>query len=314
MKEYEFRVALPEGRTERLDVYASRLGFLNRSRFKRIAMQFFQGEAPVKPSRKVKEGDCFRMCWEEERPFSLTPEKMDLDILYEDEDVLVLNKPSGLTVHPGNGRKEGTLVQGLLAHYEGLGESFPDEEVRPGIVHRLDKETSGVLVTAKSPKVLAFLSRQFEERRVEKIYRAFGKGVFRPASGRIHNFLIRDSRRRQCYRVSENRGKEAVTDYRVLRQYADAALLELRIHTGRTHQIRVHLKSLGHPVWGDPLYGNGAGSPRLMLHAFSLKIDLPRKKNCLFRAEMPAVFREMQEMREKGKGGNPEEEKEQSGK
>ncbi len=204
-------------------------------------------------------------------PAAPAPENIPLTILYEDSDLIVIDKPAGLVVHPAPGHGSGTLVNALLHHcgdLAGIG-----GERRPGIVHRLDKDTSGVLVAAKNDLSLLALERQFRQRTVRKDYQVIVRGVPAPPSGRIEAPLARHPRDRQRFAVTRQGGRVAVTFYEVTETWARASLLHVHIATGRTHQIRVHLAWLGHPVLGDSRYGgkgrlpDGTAIPRQMLHA-----------------------------------------------
>ena len=214
-----------------------------------------------------------------------------LSILFEDEHVLVINKAAGMSVHPGAGQSSNTLVDALLARHHSLSGLAGD--MRPGIVHRLDKQTSGCLVVAKNDAAHLELSRQFGARTVEKIYLALVAGKLQRNLGTIDVAIARHRVHRTKMAVAREGGREARTDFRVLRHGAEASLLECRLHSGRTHQIRVHLQHLGHPILGDTAYaGRRAGKfPRQMLHAWKLAFDHPRTKQRLrFQAPLPADF------------------------
>src|SRR6476646_3932273 len=204
------------------------------------------------------------------------PEPIPLTILYEDDDLIVINKASGMTVHPGAGQREHTLVNALLHHCSTL--SGIGGKERPGIVHRIDKETSGCLVVAKNDVAHRELSKQFTARTVEKIYLAVVAGKLRKATGVIENKIGRHPVHRQRMSVSSTRGRVAKTEYRVLRSSEQASLVECRLHSGRTHQIRVHLHHLGNPVLGDKIYAPGLAKnfSRQMLHAWKLGFCHPR--------------------------------------
>ncbi|HXE32059.1 MAG TPA: RluA family pseudouridine synthase [Terriglobales bacterium] len=243
-------------------------------------------------------------------PSELVPEPIPLNVLYEDEDLVAINKPAGLVVHPGAGRRTGTLVNALLHHFGTL--SAHGGADRPGIVHRLDRGTSGVLVVARNDFAHQRLARQFHDRTVRKTYNALVHGLL-PSKGNIDLPIGRDPRRRA--RMSTRRrvnSREAHTSYRVVRRFPEAAAspqppqrliyswLEVALHTGRTHQIRVHLAALGHPIVGDKMYGApallagpgtlaGTGAPRVMLHAARLELTHPRTGAALaFTAPLPA--------------------------
>jgi 23S rRNA pseudouridine1911/1915/1917 synthase len=203
------------------------------------------------------------------------PEPIPLEILFEDRDIIVINKPAGLVVHPGAGHRQHTLVNALLGHCTTL--SGIGGKERPGIVHRLDKETSGCLVVAKNDKAHRELSRQFAERTVEKIYLALVNGKLPKETGTIEEKIGRHPVHRQRMSVTSSRGRPAKTEYRVIRSRDQASLVECRLHSGRTHQIRVHLHHLGHPVLGDKVYSRRAAKnfPRQMLHAWKIALRHP---------------------------------------
>ncbi|MFQ5700419.1 MAG: RluA family pseudouridine synthase [Acidobacteriota bacterium] len=228
-------------------------------------------------------------------PSRLLPEPIPLDILHEDRWLLVINKPSGMVVHPGAGRRTGTLVHALMNHCRDLSGIGGVE--RPGIVHRLDKETSGVIVVAKDDGTHRDLSRQFQGRTVRKSYLALVHGRLGSLSGLIDVPIGRDTRRRVKISPRTSRPREAITKYRVLERFPGHTWLEISPRTGRTHQIRVHLKVIGHPIVGDTLYGGTRGkdadhptaSTRLVLHAFSLGFVHPAThRQVAFEAPLPA--------------------------
>ena len=225
------------------------------------------------------------------QPIGLIPEEIPLDIIFENEDLIVINKPAGLVVHPAAGHAQGTLIHAALAHapeIEGIG-----GELRPGLVHRLDKDTSGLIILAKNETTQRFLQEQFQKREVEKTYIALVDGRPPTASGRVDAPIGRDPReRKRMAVVSTAKGRQAVTDYHVTENFEKHSLLELIPHTGRTHQIRVHLTFLGCPVVGDRVYGKRNPSlplTRHFLHAFRLKLRLPGEPEPrLFEAPLPA--------------------------
>jgi len=207
-------------------------------------------------------------------PLRATPEDLALDILYEDADVIAINKPAGMVVHAGAGRHSGTLVNALVHRFGKL--SAVAGEMRPGIVHRLDRETSGVILVARTDAAHRALAAQFAGREVRKTYLALVQGTMKADSGRLSTPIARDPVRRTRMTTKLARGRTAITDYRVLQRFEAATLLEVRIGTGRTHQIRVHLASIGHPVVGDKLYGAvGSGLSRFFLHALEISFSSP---------------------------------------
>ncbi len=255
---------------------------------------------PVKATHSPRAGEQVRIAWPEPRPAELQPEAMPLEVLFEDSTLLVLNKPAGLVVHPAAGHDSQTLVHALLHHCRGQLSGIGGV-ARPGIVHRLDKDTSGCLVIAKNDEAHLALSAQFASRKVEKIYHAIVCGEVARDSGEIRAAIARHPSHRKCMAVDEEFGREAHTSYRVLERLNGATLVEARLHTGRTHQIRVHFKFLGYPLVGDSAYGNrqnqrledltGFKAERHMLHAFELAFTHPASgKRVKFEAPLPADF------------------------
>ena len=284
---------------KRLDIFlANREPALSRSALQRLIEegQIRINGRRVKPSQKVKPGDRIVLEIPRPQPLELKPEPIPLNVLYEDEALLVLDKPSGLVVHPAPGHWSGTLVNALLHHFESAGGSLSSigGKERPGIVHRLDKETSGCLAVAKNDFAHLELSRQFAARTVEKIYLALVAGKLRRGSGTIVAAIARHRVHRKKMTIAREGGREARTDFKVVRSGGDASLLECRLHSGRTHQIRVHLQHLGHPILGDLVYGGRrAGNfSRQMLHAWKLGLDHPRTKERMhFEAPLPEDFK-----------------------
>jgi 23S rRNA pseudouridine1911/1915/1917 synthase len=254
----------------------------------------------VKPTHRPRAGEQVEVHWPEAREPAVQPEPIPLEILHEDEGLLVLNKPPGLVVHPASGNEARTLVNALLHHCRGQLSGIGGV-ARPGIVHRLDKDTSGCMVVAKNDEMHLALSAQFASRKVEKIYHAIVCGEVAREKGDIRAAIARHSSHRKCMAVDEEFGREAHTSYRVLERLRGATLAEARLHTGRTHQIRVHFKFLGYPLVGDETYGHrqnqrlseltGYVAPRQMLHAFHLGFTHPRTSRWLsFEAPLPADF------------------------
>ncbi|MDP9253969.1 MAG: RluA family pseudouridine synthase [Verrucomicrobiota bacterium] len=263
----------------------SRLQDLIRGGFVRL-----NGKRP-RPREIVRANDVIQLTEPALEKIEAVPEKIALQILFEDDDLLVINKPAGMVVHPGAGNLQHTLVNALLAHCTAL--SGIGGKERPGIVHRLDKETSGCLVIAKSDATHQNLSKQFAERTVEKIYLALVAGALRKPRGVIEAAIGRHPVHRQRMAVTNTRGRAAQTAYRVLRSNNGMSLVECILHSGRTHQIRVHLHHLGHPVLGDKVYApRGAKAfPRQMLHAWKIGFRHPRSGEWKsFEASLPADF------------------------
>jgi 23S rRNA pseudouridine1911/1915/1917 synthase len=254
----------------------------------------------VKPTHAPRAGEEVEVHWPDARAAEAQAEAMPLDILYEDEALLVLNKPPGLVVHPGAGHEDHTLVNALLHHCAGQLSGIGGV-ARPGIVHRLDKETSGCLVVAKNDETHVALSVQFATRKVEKIYQAILCGDLPRDQGAIRAAIARHPSHRKRMAVDDDRGREAWTDYRVLERLRGATLVEAILHTGRTHQVRVHFQFLGFPLVGDTTYGNrqnqrltdltGYTAARQMLHACRLAFIHPRTaKRMSFEAPRPEDF------------------------
>ena len=289
----EARVAEDTPPGTRVDSYiADTLRLFSRSQArKRVVLLLVNGK-PAKLARRLAPGDQLVVRYRDAPSVELLPEPIPLAVIYEDANVLVVDKPVGLVVHPAAGNPSGTLVNALLYHCARLPEGFPGEAARPGIVHRLDKGTSGVIITAKNLESREFLARQFRQRSVVKQYVAIVQGQPPQPAGRIESRLARDRRQRKRFRSLDTGtvGKKAVTRYRVLRRKAGHCLLSLRPLTGRTHQLRVHLSSLGCPIVGDSLYGSRAHAA-LMLHACRLRLRIPGKAEAVtFRSPLPPRF------------------------
>lgn len=263
---------------ERLDkLVATQATMLSRATVQRLIKS---GQVTVngclsKPSYRVEPGDRIGVCLPQESEPELLPESLSLDVLYEDEYLLVVNKPPGMVVHPGAGHRSGTLVNALLGRYPQIVDVCGLE--RAGIVHRLDKDTSGVIVIAKTEPVCQALQRQFKKRRVRKTYLALVEGHPNPRRGVIEAPIGRDKRQRKQMAIVRS-GREARTAYQVIELFDDNSLVEVRPETGRTHQIRIHLAWLGYPVVGDQVYGyrkRRLPIQRQFLHAHKLELEHP---------------------------------------
>jgi 23S rRNA pseudouridine1911/1915/1917 synthase len=291
----EVRIAEQTPSGTRVDSYiADTLRLFSRSQARKRVVRLSLNGKPAKLARRVAPGDLLRVEYREAPVVELLPEPIPLAVIYEDPNVVVVDKPAGLVVHPAAGNPSGTLVNALLYHCSRLSGEFPGEEARPGVVHRLDKGTSGVIITAKNIASREFLARQFRLRRVGKQYIAIVQGEPPGETGRIESRLVRDRRNRKRFRSLAGglRGKQAVTLYRVLRRKAGHCLLSLRPRTGRTHQLRVHLSSLGCPIVGDSLYGSRVRGA-MMLHAYRLRLRLPGSPAAVtFRSALPGRFTE----------------------
>jgi 23S rRNA pseudouridine1911/1915/1917 synthase len=264
---------------ERLDRFVTgALPHLSRSfvhKLIELGMVTVSGRA-LKPSYRVQQGDSVTVLEPEPEPLALTPEAIPLSIVYEDGDLLIVDKPAGMVVHPAYGHSSGTLVNAVLAHCSDL--SGINGVMRPGIVHRLDKDTSGLVIVAKNDAAMRDLQRQFKSRLVHKTYLALVEGVLEASHGIIDAPIGRDQRHRQRMAVVPNGDREARTDYRVLEYFAAHSLVEAEPVTGRTHQIRVHFGFIGHPLVGDTVYGYRHRSlplQRQFLHAARIRFTLP---------------------------------------
>ncbi|EEG76473.1 RluA family pseudouridine synthase [Dethiobacter alkaliphilus] len=284
---------------ERLDVAVSRhVEELTRARVQKlIAEDYVQVDGkPQKANYRLRAGETVEVTVPEVKPAEIAAEKIDLDILYEDQDVLVLNKPKGLVIHPAAGHAGGTLVNALLHHCDDL--SGIGGEARPGIVHRLDKDTSGVMVVAKNDRAHLSLSRQFKAHSVTREYVAIVHGEPAVEQGTIDAAIARHPKeRKKMALTTAEKGRRAVTHFKVLDRFGEYSYLALRLETGRTHQIRVHLSSLGHPVVGDPVYGYKKQKFKLSgqaLHARLLGFNHPTDHRYLeFAGEPPEEFRRL---------------------
>lgn len=245
----------------------------------------------VKSSYKIKAGDTITIKDGFVKEIKVEPTKMDLDIIYEDKYLMVINKPSGLVVHPGNGNYDNTLVNGLMYYTNNL--SKGSEEFRPGIVHRLDKDTSGLMLVAKDDKCHELLAEDFKNKKIHREYIALIDGVF-PQERAIIDAPIGRSKDNFLKMAVDKDGKRAVTHLEVIKKYKEYTLARLILETGRTHQIRVHLSSIGYPIYNDPLYGNKKCSEfGQFLHSEVLKFTHPiTKQNLEFKVEPPKEFRE----------------------
>ena len=293
MSEIAEQIIRTEGDGRRLDVLLAGREDLSRSRAAALIAEGHcrvDGTVQAKPSFCPAPGAEVVLTVPPPRPAVPEAEDIPLTILYEDDDLAVVVKPCGMVVHPAPGNETGTLVNALLSALDSLGGI--GGETRPGIVHRLDKDTSGLLLVAKNDRSQQALSDQLQARQMEKHYLALAEGIFREDEGRIEKPIARSKKDRKKMAV-DPAGRDALTFWKVLERGNQATLLDVHIVTGRTHQIRVHLQSVGHPVCGDPIYGHPRGLkvPRLMLHARSLAFTHPATgERMTFEAPVPEDF------------------------
>lgn len=292
-------IVQPEAAGTRLDAFLASYGSdHSRARWQQLIREghvLVNGQLR-KSSHEVRAGEVVEFEIPEPTVVGLVAQDIPLNILFEDADLIVINKPPDLVVHPAAGHAEGTLVNALLHHCADL--AGIGGEQRPGIVHRLDMDTSGALVVAKTEQAMSGLTHQFKHHLVHKEYMALVWGVVEPRTGHIETLIGRSTRDRKKMSTAPDVGRLALTDYEVLEQFAAAAVMRVRIHTGRTHQIRVHLAHIGHPVIGDVVYGRArkadlpAPADRQMLHAHQLAFEHPRTGQPLsFTAPVPEDFR-----------------------
>lgn len=286
----------------RIDSYiASHSSNLSRSTIQRLINQeaILVNGKKTKASYKVQIGDKITVDEPEPQDISLKAQDIPIEVIYEDDDIIVVNKPKGMVVHPANGNPDGTLVNALMAickdSLSGIG-----GEIRPGIVHRIDKDTSGILVVAKNDKSHINLSEQIKNHEIEKTYIALVKGIVKENEATINMPIARSTKDRKKMAVSRE-GKNAITHFKVLKRYftSNCTLLEVKIETGRTHQIRVHLAQIKYPIVGDEVYSNGKNSWNIhgqCLHAKSLKFAHPTSgKEMYLEAELPEYFKKLLE-------------------
>lgn len=287
------RIEINEEVKTRLDQYLSEKTEYSRSQLQKMIKDglVLVNNKKVKSSYILKIGDVLEIGEPEIDVLSAEPEKMDLDIVYEDDDIIVINKANGVVVHPAVGNNHGTLVNGLAYHSKNL--SDLNGEFRPGIVHRIDAYTTGLLVVAKNNKAHESLARQLEEKSTHRKYIALVWGVINNDTGTIDAPIGRDEKDRKKMAVTATNSKRAITHFKVLERYKDATLIEVELETGRTHQIRVHMNYIGHPVVNDPVYGNKKliDETGQCLHAKELGFVHPTTgKYVEFTSELPECF------------------------
>lgn len=255
--------------------------------------QILVNDRPVKSNYKVQAGDFVRIMLPDMKEPDIVPEDIPLDILYEDDYLMVVNKPKGMVVHPSAGHMEGTLVNAVLAHCQG-NLSGINGVLRPGIVHRIDKDTTGALLICKDDTTHRDLAEQLKVHSIKRRYRAIAYGNFKEDEGTVEGPIGRHPTDRKKMSINYKNGKDAVTHYRVLERFGNASYIECRLETGRTHQIRVHMSSIGHPLLGDEVYGSGKNPYHLQgqaLHAMVLGFVHPHTKEYVeFEAPLPDYF------------------------
>ena len=288
----EIRV-LGEETGNRIDKFLSEKLELTRTRIQQLIKDenILVNEKKTKSSYKIEEKDIIKIIIPELEIVEIKPENIDIEIIYEDNDLAVINKRAGIVVHPANSHYSGTLVNAILYHIKDL--SGINGEIRPGIVHRLDKDTSGLLIIAKNDKAHLKLSQMFQDKTVKKTYLAILKGKLNKKNGRIVTQIGRDKNDRKKMAVINglDSGKTAITNYEVISQTEKFTLVKVHIETGRTHQIRVHMKHLGYPILGDHIYGRTDSENRQMLHAYKLELNHPITEEPIeFVAELPKDF------------------------
>lgn len=282
----------------RIDSYLASKMELSRSKIQKLIQedQVLVNGKTVNRSYCVKMGDIIDVEEDLDYELHVVAEDLPLDIVYEDDDLIVLNKASGMVVHPAPGHYTGTLVNALLYRYK----LTSGEASRPGIVHRLDKDTSGLMLVAKNEWTHEKLSEMIASKEVERKYVAIVEGVIKHDTGEIDAPIGRDSNNRQKMAVTDVHGKEAVTHFRVLERFQNHTYIECKLETGRTHQIRVHMAYIGYPVLNDPLYGRGKCTEfGQMLHSYSIRFQHPRTgKELFFQVDAPQEFQEkLEELR-----------------
>lgn len=279
---------------ERLDKYlAANTDYSRVMISKMIDAEFIKvNDKLEKASYKVRENDCIEILDGFKEETDITPTKMDINIVYEDEHIIIVNKPSGLVVHPGSGNYDNTLVNGLMYYTNSL--SDVNGEERPGIVHRIDKDTSGLLMVAKTNEAHQILTEYFKNKDVKREYLALITGVFPHETATIDAPIGRDPKDRKKMTVTADNSKEAVTHLKVIKRYREHTLVSLKLETGRTHQIRVHMKYIGYPVFNDPVYTNKKTTEfGQFLHSHKMEFDHPiTKEHMSFECPMPTEMQE----------------------
>lgn len=292
-------IRIEENLDERIDTYLANLLNMSRSKVSKMLKDdvILVNDNSIKPSYTLKAKDLITIDEYIEDEMSAEPEKMDLDIVYEDDDVIVINKANGIVVHPAIGNNHGTLVNGLLYHANEL--SGVNGKFRPGVVHRIDAYTTGLLMIAKNDESHTFLAEQLSEKTTTRVYQALVWGVINHDTGTIDAPIGRDTVDRKKMTVISNNSKPAITHFKVLERYKNATLIECRLETGRTHQIRVHMNYIDFPIVNDPVYGKRKkiDESGQCLHAKTLGFIHPKTKEYMeFDSELPTCFKEIQNM------------------
>ena len=282
---------------KRIDIYLNEELDISRSYVKNLIEDqhiLVNSNSIKKAGYIVKENDVIEASIPEAEVLNVEPEDIPIDIVYEDDDLAVINKPQGMVVHPAPGSYSHTLVNALLFHLKNL--SDINGVIRPGIVHRLDKDTSGLLVVAKNNEAHIDLQEQIASKAAKRFYTALVDGVVTKDSGNITTLIDRSTKDRKMMAVSQSKGRIAITNYKVIERFPHYTLMEYELKTGRTHQIRVHSKHIGHPIVGDPVYGgsNKFNLDGQLLHAFKLEFTHPRtKEHMSFTAPIPEYFQQV---------------------
>jgi len=285
-------VIVNNGNNERIDKYLSSNTELSRTLISKMIEDEYilVNGKKTKNNYKVKENDTITIKEDYVTEVDIVPEEMDLNIVYEDEDIIVINKDSGVVVHPGNGNYSGTLVNGLMYYTNNL--SDINGEVRPGIVHRIDKDTSGLIIVAKNNKSHEILSEYFQNKTITRTYIALIKGELKTNNATIDAPIGRSENDRKKMAVTSKNSKHAITHLTVLKRYKGYTLVKLKLDTGRTHQIRVHMSYIGHPVYNDPVYTNDKCSEfGQFLHSYSMEFIHPTTKEKIYlECPLPEYF------------------------
>lgn len=288
------QIIIAEKDNDRLDVFLAEVLDITRSQIKKLIDEgnILVAGQKVKAGKSLRAGDVIEINIPDEPETQLIPQNIPIEIIYEDQDLAVINKPQGMVVHPGAGVSSGTLANALMYHFS----SLSADPIRPGIVHRLDKDTSGLMVVAKNDFAHLKLAEQMAQKTAIRIYRALLQGVLKEDNGIIEKNIARDKKDRKKFAATDaSKGRYAITYYKVLERFQKHTFVEFKLGTGRTHQIRVHCKYLGHPIVGDNVYGfKNQEFKELkgqLLHAYRLEFDHPiQNKRMSFCCELPEYF------------------------